>query len=66
MFCPVDEIMGDDLPEFHIGAATKAKPRPTRSKANFRPADMSSMGANVEANLLIEAEIEVSALLIAS
>jgi len=64
--CCTLRVFGDDLPEFHTGAAASAKPRPTRSKANFRPADMSLIGAKVEANFPIVVVTDVSALLIAS
>ena len=64
-FDPVVGVM-EEVPEFHMGATARAKPKPTRSKANFIPADISSMGAKVEANLPIEAEIDASAFLMAS
>lgn len=55
-----------DVPEFHIGDANNAKPRPRRSKVNFKAADPSSIGAKVEAKPPMSVMICPSALLMAS
>ena len=54
------------VPEFHIGDATIAKPKPARSKASFKPSGSSSIGAKVEAKPPMSVLICPSALLIAS
>ena len=54
------------LPEFQTGENASAKPRPTRSKASFRPADMSSIGANVSPKRPIWVTMLPSALPMAS
>ncbi len=52
-----------EVPEFHIGDANIAKPRPNRSNANFNPSDSFSMGAKVEAKPPMSVLICPSALL---